>query len=126
MRARLGSAEASVEWWKRKNKATKQMVQILGAKAIPHRVHICGDPYGHAWPWWKAQIPEQHPVNRSVGTKAGSAFRSRPGGAEGDPNEEVLVDRPIILQDRRPMGGRNHSRERNFARDDCLELFHRG
>ncbi len=35
---------------------SKQMIGILQAKAIPHRGHIWRAPYGHDWPWWKAQI----------------------------------------------------------------------
>ena len=35
---------------------SKQMIRVLEAKGIPHRGHIWGAPYGHDWPWWKAQI----------------------------------------------------------------------
>jgi len=35
---------------------SRQMIGILEAKGIPHRGHVWGAPYGHDWPWWKAQI----------------------------------------------------------------------
>jgi esterase/lipase superfamily enzyme len=35
---------------------SKQMIAILAAKGIRHRGDIWGAPYGHDWPWWKAQI----------------------------------------------------------------------
>lgn len=35
---------------------SRQMIQVLESKGIPHRGHIWGAPYGHDWPWWKVQI----------------------------------------------------------------------
>lgn len=35
---------------------SQQMIGILASKRIPHRGHIWGAPFGHDWPWWKAQI----------------------------------------------------------------------
>lgn len=35
---------------------SKQMIRVLQDKRIPHRGHIWASPYGHDWPWWRAQV----------------------------------------------------------------------
>lgn len=40
---------------------TTDMLRILGEKRIPNRGSVWDAPYGHDWPWWKAQIRQYVP-----------------------------------------------------------------
>lgn len=40
---------------------SRQMIDVLAAKGIPHRGHVWGAPFGHDWAWWQHQITHYVP-----------------------------------------------------------------